>query len=290
MGILRDIKVHSLYLKQRVEAPIYRALSPQHLAIVHYVIRNWGDALNPVFVRRLTGLRVRSIDIEARQKDALPGPYDSRTVYMVIGSIVHHADCQTVIWGAGLMSSDLRPRQPPKKIRAVRGPLTAKALRDNGFECPDIFGDPALLLPRYFPNVTPKRYRLGVIPHVNDASFELPEQVWRSNDVLVINLRRGILRVLQQIQSCEHIVSSSLHGLIAADAYGIPSRRLILGGRLAGGDFKFHDYYASIGNQPERPLRMLASTTVQELVEACSPRDLEIDLDQLMSVCPLPCR
>jgi pyruvyltransferase len=51
--------------------------------------------------------------------------------------------------------------------------------------------------------------------------------------------------------SCERIVSSSLHGLVIADAYGIPNAWLNSdggagGSRPGGGEFKFYDYFASV--------------------------------------------
>ena len=50
-----------------------------------------------------------------------------------------------------------------------------------------------------------------------------------------------------QIGSCRRIVTSSLHGMIAADAFGIP-RRVEICSKMErdGGDFKFRDYSASI--------------------------------------------
>jgi hypothetical protein len=42
---------------------------------------------------------------------------------------------------------------------------------------------------------------------------------------------------------CDTVLSSSLHGLILAEALGIPSKRLRL--TKMPGDFKFDDFYAS---------------------------------------------
>ena len=41
---------------------------------------------------------------------------------------------------------------------------------------------------------------------------------------------------------CEKIYSSSLHGIVCANAYGIPVERIKLGDKMIGGDFKFNDY------------------------------------------------
>jgi len=63
----------------------------------------------------------------------------------------------------------------------------------------------------------------------------------------VIDPRGEPLDVLRLIGSCRKIVTSSLHGMIVADAFGIP-RRVEISPALAkdGGDFKFRDYSASV--------------------------------------------
>jgi hypothetical protein len=38
-----------------------------------------------------------------------------------------------------------------------------------------------------------------------------------------------------------------MHGLISADSLGIPNIRMILGGNITGGDYKFDDYYSAFG-------------------------------------------
>lgn len=51
--------------------------------------------------------------------------------------------------------------------------------------------------------------------------------------------------VLELIASSEYVLSSSLYGLIVADALGKPSRWLLLSRLVGGGGFKFRDYFSA---------------------------------------------
>lgn len=56
----------------------------------------------------------------------------------------------TEVWGAGIIDGTKKLRYKPKKVYAVRGPLTRKVLLAQGVKCPEIYGDPALLVAKYY--------------------------------------------------------------------------------------------------------------------------------------------
>jgi len=256
------------------------------IKVLHYCFRNWGDAINPAFVEFVSGEAVQSVDIDARSLLPLPRSPERDTLYAVIGSIVHHADCQTEIWGAGYQAARLQPRQIPKAVHAVRGPLTAAELRRQAIPCPDVFGDPVLLLPRYYRPEQRKRYQLGIVPHFTDQSHAALARFSANPDVKVIDIRGPLWGTVNAICECEYIVSSSLHGLIVADAYGIPNAWARLGREIPGGSFKFADYYAGIGSSENEPSVTLLTETVAELCRATIQRDLRLNLDRLLEACP----
>lgn len=176
----------------------------------------------------------------------------------------------------------------PRKICAVRGPKTREVLLKHGIECPAIYGDPALLLPIYYRPRTRKKYKLGIIPHYTELSL-LPEHLLNSEDVYVIRIQgyQHWLGFVEELNACEYIVSSSLHGLILAEAYDIPNCWMELECAQQRSRFKYDDFYASIGKQIVSPFVMNKEMTVQQLIEQCqqwSPGT--IDLQPLLNACP----
>lgn len=270
-----------------IQEPIWKFIWPDHISFLWYDTKNWGDALNPVLIEHLSGKKAKGIDINIHQSYWVDEEADLNAVhYLVIGSTLHHADRQTIVWGAGFTGEFNQFRQPPRSVLAVRGPLSAQSVRKQGVDCPNTYGDPALLLPRFYqPQSFEKKFKLGIIPHFYD--FKNPNlQAFKQNpDVLVINIKSNIKKVVDQLCSCEKVVSSSLHGLIAADAYQIPSKWILISNRIPGKNFKFHDYYASC-NFEETPLWLSSDTSWKYLSQACSLRKFCPDLDQLLEVCP----
>ena len=149
----------------------------------------------------------------------------NREVYSVIGSILDNAnEPNLVIWGSGFMYENGVFRAKPKRVCAVRGPLTRAKIIEQGVDCPEVFGDPALLLPLFYrPRRDVPRARLGIVPHYVDKQNPFLRTLALVEEVKLIDIESSISNVIDEICSCDFIASSSLHGLIVADAYGIPS-------------------------------------------------------------------
>lgn len=108
-----------------------------------------------------------------------------------------------------------------------------------------VYGDFGLLSSYLLEKKVGKRYAVGIVPHKFDYDNPKIEFLVRSipNSVL-LDLREPPLETLNKIAECETIVSSSLHGLVAADGFGIPNMRIKLSnhGFDFDVDFKFDDY------------------------------------------------
>lgn len=214
------------------------------------ISENWGDDINLFFLREIIN---RPIMIFSQCSLAFRLNLKN---YLSIGSTIDML-CRnnTEVWGAGIIDENKPLRIKPHKVHAVRGPLTRKKLLEEGVECPEVYGDPALLIPRYYkPNVK-KKYSIGFIPHrsnleaIQDFTVD-GTPLTLSNDVLVIDLSRydKWTDIIDQICSCKNIISASLHGLIMAEAYKIPNLWIEFGKPLIGGHFKFHDFFLSMGS------------------------------------------
>lgn len=236
---------------------------------------NFGDKLNPILVSWIARRRVSRM------------PYGYGASYFAVGSILQRAGRQSYIWGSGFISSGSIYREPPAKIFAVRGPLTASILRRSGTRCPDVFGDPVLLLPKFFSPESKRTHMLGVIPHYADKSSPALEYYSERNDVKIINVQGGIDEFIHEVLSCEYIASSSLHGLVVAEAYGIPSTHIILGDRVVGGQFKFRDYRLGIGGAEHRPVEIMDRLVdVDSIIRAASLFPVHKAQDALLRSCP----
>lgn len=160
---------------------------------------------------------------------------------MCIGSIARWAKKGTEVFGSGFMSKNHDPNIEAN-YRFVRGPISRDMIINAGGECPEIYGDPALLLP-LFCNESKKEYDIGIIPHV--AHYESIKNEF--NNEFVINLfTNNALDVVSEITKCRMVISSSLHGIIAANAYGIPAAWVDFG-PIKGDDMKFEEYFMSVG-------------------------------------------
>jgi len=242
---------------------------------------NFGDALNPILIKLLFGKNAfqASKIINVRNKP----------VYTVIGSILEDLNYRNLeVWGTGFMFEDGKLIKPPKAVHAVRGPLTRQVLMKQGIYCPEIYGDPGLLLPFIHIPVSKRKYRLGIVPHYVDKDSSTVRYLKGryKEEILIIDVQNKWEKVVEEINSCEAIASSSLHGIIAADAYGIPSLWIKLSDRVLGGNFKFHDYILSVGRKQMEPLLLHEEHKLIDILNSFEDYKIQINLNKLLDSCP----
>jgi pyruvyltransferase len=236
---------------------------------------NFGDLLSPWLVEQMTGYKSVLADKSA--------PH-----YLTIGSIIGRASNSSKVWGSGSFGTESSKKLAQKaEYFAVRGPLTRQKLKNAGIKSPAVYGDPALLAPLYFYPEVPVKYELGVV-------VRWSEKEWKDakidENIKIINLHTSdIEQTLRDFLACKRIISSSLHGLIIADAYGIPNAwRQSETGR--GGVFKYYDYFASVNKYREPhqysiAKKGLALSTLLKSFEF-DRRPIEFSYYRLLDACP----
>jgi pyruvyltransferase len=71
--------------------------------------------------------------------------------------------------------------------------------------------------------------------------------------------------VLQDIDKCDAILSSSLHGLVCADSLNIPNGWLSLSDKVFGKGFKFRDHFSAT-EIFHNPLHVDGSESLSQLI------------------------
>lgn len=219
---------------------------------------NFGDELTPLIIKKLCE-DCKCINMMQKRQRKL-GRYIRRSINMsALGSILSILPDKCHIWGTG--HNPNHKRVPKKcKVFATRGPISMQYLNDHGYDlkAKDIaFGDPALLIPRLFPEwLQPVdiKHEVTLIPHHNDEN-----DVANINDKInIVQCNFGAENVINQIRASEKIISSSLHGVIVAEMLNKEAVWLQLPkSQKSETDAKYQDYYQSTGRYDVIPAKTL---------------------------------
>jgi len=238
---------------------------------------NWGDYIVPELVKYITGKETKYIQSN--------GFTEEDDVYAVVGSILSWQQKPNLsVWGPGFMAEGQSMLVRPKKVYAVRGPMSRRLLLEQGIDCPEIYGDPALLFPKYYNPDVDKKYKLGIIPHYVDAKSKWIESIER-DDIKILDICSETHDFVNSLKECEKVVSSSLHGIIAADAYGIPNMWIKMSQKVGGHGFKFRDYFQSV-KRDEICQEIIDDTALDEVFRKIPEHGIDIDLKALYDACP----
>jgi len=221
---------------------------------------NFGDQLSAVVVNRLLQQRLNNPDYAV---DAVTSKYRSGRRLLAIGSILHNARPGDVVWGAGINGRSIKEKTQFSKIdfRAVRGPLTRQLVTNFGGTCPEIYGDPALLIPGLFPELVEARKSSQAkgaifIPNLRDEQTRLIGAV--PEGIKIVTPNQDWKCIANEIIAAERVFASSLHGIILADAFGVPCVPVRSTGESP---FKYIDYLLWMGSDADIPFLSLAKAS-----------------------------
>lgn len=217
---------------------------------------NLGDEISPIVLSHVSGRRIIRAGLDDCEGIAIGSVFYPRK------ASARKRSKPLFVWGSGT----LKPRPCSYQglsviLAALRGPRTASQIEN----CPDVpFGDPGLFVREIWPKQEPSTGRVGIIPHHglrrHPATTRLSEAL--ENSLMIDFTSADLSGPLQTLSSCQFIVSSSLHGLIIADAYGIPS---VFWNELGEeNEWKFLDYFEGVGRQD------YVALTAEQIVEAAA--------------------
>lgn len=134
---------------------------------------------------------------------------------------------------------------------AVRGRITREYVLNHikNANKDMVLCDPGLLLSKLYTPVKPmaKTHKVGIIPHYVDESKV--RKLYGEKYHIISMRTNDIEKLVDDILSCEVILSSSLHGIIFSHSYGVPAYHVQFTDFFKNGNFKFADYYSSFLGQ-----------------------------------------
>ena len=246
------------------------------IRLVYPTDPNFGDAMSPLIVEKLSGHKVVpsamwNADMMAVGSVFYRGDYFMADTYHA--SLLRRAKAAAwdlnrilshpiMVWGSGFLQYPAF-KQPhfcrKLHILALRGHYTRRILEQYGLitgEEKIAYGDPGLLFASLFGIKSNPKYDIGIIPHVGDVKkrgwWGRLDEAFQKIGVpyKMIDASEEPAKVVSEIAECSKIISSSLHGLIVSDSLGIPSLHVGLSTlSFSQKDFelKFRDYYSALG-------------------------------------------
>ncbi|MFT7447544.1 polysaccharide pyruvyl transferase family protein [Sulfitobacter sp.] len=235
-----------LWLRRGGAAGLMVAVADTNPLSLHWwkAVPNFGDAISPVVLAHVSGRKVVHAGVNKADIWGI-----GSLLQVVKRAYTAQKDLRPTVWGTGLLHA-VNGTQFTKhvNIALVRGPITA-ALLDLEMSR---FGDPGLLISDVWPQERTLNGNIGIVPHHSRMDDPVLAALLDSDaKYQLINPRDPAQDVCAAIAACDHVFASSLHGLIVADAYGVPNTWLAPMGQSR---LKYLDYAAAVGRAMPSPI------------------------------------
>lgn len=233
--------------------------------------QNFGDEITKDIIQRIFGYQCD-----------LVSPDDAELIG--VGSILEVAqekrsNKKLHVWGSGFIlptTSETNDVFLNTIFHAVRGRDSRERIKKYSNGIVQV-GDPGLLVNLVYERAGFKTNKVGVVAHYADSDLPVMDILKKDDRFLVIDPLSPPDEVARMITSCKLILSSSLHGLIFADSYGIPNAHLKLSDRLKGGLYKFNDYCSAVGKEYK-------SADINQVLDDKYLRGLVRDYDPIVNI------
>ncbi|MFZ4063338.1 MAG: polysaccharide pyruvyl transferase family protein [Candidatus Nanopelagicaceae bacterium] len=220
---------------------------------------NFGDWLTPFIFNHYTENKIIFQGLTNRT---------NKSHIVSLGSVGRFIKSNSVVVGTGV-SSFKHALNPKADYISVRGPHTAKLLRDSGGPEITCFGDPGVVLARILPFTRGETNgRIALVRHYThlQAPVRLPENF----DELSVQISHpnDIIAFIEKLNEYESVVTSAMHVMITCQSYGIPCALVVFKGfeeYVHGTGIKYSDYALGAGVPVMDPIAIDPNLDIEEI-------------------------
>jgi pyruvyltransferase len=244
---------------------------------------NFGDTISPLIVSYLSGRRVVYSDIESCDCVSIGSVID-KVLKKKWKRFLRLNFKPITILGTGSVGPNVITKNNDLNILSLRGPLTSNLFKNtnNLTLC-----DPGILISSLIKKPI-KKFTWGIIPHVSEKDLPILKEMKNNNKncIIIDPANSNPLETATLIASCNFIISSSLHGLIAADSLNIPHVWMKISNKIIGGNWKFNDYFLGMYNRQVEPLIITnnLAKSWENNIQIGERKLFETKINELMSI------
>jgi len=202
---------------------------------------NFGDWLSPLVVNHYTD---KKIFFQSPVKIA------SRKHMIGLGSIGRFIKPNSVVVGTGISTDELTLAKSAKYV-SVRGPVTARVVKESGGPTVESFGDPGVLISRIFPvERETTNGRVALVRHFTHKSIPLVLNPDMEELDIFMSHPDDIKVLVETLNQYDRVVTSAMHIFITCQSYGIPCALITFEGfedSVHGNGIKYGDYAQGVG-------------------------------------------
>jgi len=220
---------------------------------------NFGDWLTPFIFNHYTENRIIFQSLTKRT---------NKNHIVSLGSVGRFIKSNSIVVGTGV-SSFKHSLNPKADYISVRGPHTAKLLKDSGG--PDItsFGDPGAVLSRILPFTRGETNgRIALIRHYTHV--QAPVRLPSNFDELSVQISHpdDVIAFIEKLNEYDSVVTSAMHVMIICQSYGIPCALVVFQGfeeYVHGTGIKYSDYALGAGVPVMEPIAINPKLDMAEI-------------------------
>lgn len=209
---------------------------------------NFGDWLSPLIVSHYTDKKV-----------IFQSPVKMATSQHMIGlgSIGRFIKPNSVVVGTGISTDELTLAKSATYV-SVRGPVTARVVKESGGPDVTSFGDPGVLISRIFPvERKTTNGKVALVRHFTHKPIPLVLEANMEELDIFMSHPDQIKVLVEALNTYDRVVTSAMHIFITCQSYGIPCALITFEGfedSVHGNGIKYGDYAQGVGLESISPI------------------------------------